>query len=151
MPSNVDNAKEARIGNREVMITWDESNGSYIPGQQFSDFPFIEIMISPRDHGLCKVQALITGQFIVRQRGEMKLPNKLKSFQKLKSGSGQPGPSQGTRQLKSYELGGPVYITDKNVPNYILNNVIHHSLTLKELDWKDCTGYTKILEDGRPV
>ena len=93
-------------------------------------------MITPLENGLCKVQALVTGQFIYRQRGEVKLPNKLKLFQKLKSGSasGQPGPNHATRQLKSYELGGPTYITDKNVPHFILTNVIHYSLTLKELD-----------------
>lgn len=67
---------------------------------------------------------MVTNQFIARQRGEMKLPNKLKSFQKLKTGNT-------TRQLKSCELGGPTYITDRNVPGYILTQVIHHSLTLK--------------------
>lgn len=133
MPSNTANAKAAPIGNREVMIVWDDSNGHYIPGQQFSDFPFIEIVITPCDNGLCKVQTLVTSQFIVRQRGEMKLPNKLKSFQKLKSGTHQ------TRQLKPYELGGPIYITDKNVPHFILTQVIHHSLTLKEPVFSDST------------
>ena len=66
------------------MIVWDESGGSYEPGQQYSDFPFIEIVIRPLSGKICRIQTLVTAQFIQRQRGETKLPTKMKSFQKVK-------------------------------------------------------------------
>ena len=59
MPSNVDNAKASAIGNREIMVVWDESHGSYIPGQQFSDFPFLEIVIRPGSNRLCSIQVRV--------------------------------------------------------------------------------------------
>ena len=67
MPSNKNCAKEAPIGNREIMIVWDDSGGDYVPGQQYSDFPFIEVLITPQADNVCKVQTMVTGQFIKRQ------------------------------------------------------------------------------------
>lgn len=66
------------------MVVWDESGGSYEPGQQYSDFPFIEVLVTPLEGAICKIQSLVTAQFIQRQRGETKLPTRMKSFQKVK-------------------------------------------------------------------
>jgi hypothetical protein len=64
----------------------------------------------------------------------MNLPNKLKSFQRLKTSEDKTAPN---RYLKGTELGGPNYISDKNLAQFIITLVIHHSLTVKEMDRND--------------
>jgi len=129
LPTNKDHQKLATIGNREIMITWDESGGTYLPGTQDSDFPFVEIIIRPVTSTIVKIDTALTSQFVSRKT---RLPSKFKPFHKLSSSSQTE--SESFKSLELGAAGGPIFLSDKNLPAAMIAQVLNHSLTLSFTD-----------------
>ncbi len=107
------------------MITWDESGGTYLPGTQDSDFPFVEIIIRPVTSTIVKIDTALTSQFVSRKT---RLPSKFKPFHKLSSSSQTE--SESFKSLEVGAAGGPIFLSDKNLPAAMIAQVLNHSLTL---------------------
>ena len=104
------------------MITWDESGGSYMPGTQDSDFPFVEIIIRPVTTTLVKIDTVLTSQFVSRKT---RLPSKFKPFHKLSINE-----QENFKSLEVGAAGGPIFLSDRNLPAAMTSQILNHSLTL---------------------